>query len=249
MATSRPVSKYADPYAFRKAMGDAPAGGPGPSFPSVPTTLPIPGIQTTVFGGAGGVSSGGTSFPGGTTTTTSTPSAGSSIPPELTNLNITGSAPKELTDLSTAYNKQLSDIEAGRSREANLFNTGLSSDIERQVAAAKEQALANGQPFNEAAMRAELARGANASKAQFALGTQQQALQGTAAGLDIAKAPFEAEMQAKGLSLDTQKMLADYAIQRGGLVNDAEKNQLTAAGTAYDAYIKMLQLMIANAKT
>jgi hypothetical protein len=202
----------------------------GLALPKIPT---IPGF--------GGVTGAGTAT--GDSTGTTSGSTPGYLPPEITDLKIEGQALSELTNLASDYERQRKDVEAGRSREAEVFNEGLSGDMERQVAAAKEQAAQEGRPFDEAAVRAELSRGQNKAKAEFALGTQKEALAATREGLGVAKAPFEAELASKGLSMETQKLVMDYALGRGGLANDAEKNQIMKSGQAMDGYKIMLDYL------
>jgi ATPase subunit of ABC transporter with duplicated ATPase domains len=174
------------------------------------------------------------------------PSAAASpaIPPELTDLKIEAKADPRLENYAGSYDEYLKNLKEGRTREAELFNQEQEDNIERQVAAMREQAQREGRPFDEESARAELARHANKAKADFALGTQKETGEALRGGLDIERAPFESEMAGKGLSLETQKLLSNFAIARGGLMNEAERNALMARGQAMDAYRIMLEAML-----
>jgi len=162
------------------------------------------------------------------------------VPAAVSKINVTGTAPKELTDYAAQYEQHLKDLEAGKTREADVYASGLNSDIERQIATARQQAASEGRPFNEAAMRAELTRGKNSGMAQFELGSQQQATSALQGGLPIMQAPENASLAEKNLSLDTQKELLDYALGRGQLGVDEQRNEVMAATSAQNAYTQML---------
>jgi hypothetical protein len=165
-------------------------------------------------------------------------------PPELTDLKIEGAADPRLAGYADKYDEYLKQLKEGRTREADVFNQEQEDNVERQIAASREQAQREGRPFDEESARAELARGSNKAKADFALGTQRESGEALRGGLGIAQSPFESEMAAKGLSLQTQQLLANYALGRGGLANDAQRNAIMREGQAMDAYRIMLQALM-----
>jgi hypothetical protein len=162
------------------------------------------------------------------------------IPPDVTNIKVEGSPDPNLTSYNQQWQQHLADLKAGRTREAAVFNEGLASDIERQVASMREQAAAAGRPFNEQAARSELARNKNKAKADFALGTQRDTTGALVSGLGIAGAPGSSELENKKLGITSQGMLLNYALGRAGVANDANNAASMRALQAYQAMLQML---------
>lgn len=186
------------------------------------------------------------SLPQNTPTAGGAASGGSSAPAEITQLEIKGEVDPRLNRYADAYDTHLSNLEQGKTREADVMRGQLDSDMERQIQQARETTLASGGTWtakDEERMRSELRRGQYGAMAQFELGSQRQATEARIGGLGIAKAPFESQMAEKGLSAQTQKMLMDYAIQRGGLMSEDKRTAVMEAGQAMDAYRAFLQTL------
>ena len=169
-----------------------------------------------------------------------------SAPPEVTDLEIKGEVDPRLERAATRQETFLEDIESGRTREADVFRSEMESDMEQQIASAKESALAAGRPWtaqDESRMRSELKRGQYGAEAEFTLGQERQRGEQYALALGGQKAPFESQMAEKGLSAATQQMLMDYAIGRGGLVSEDKKTAVMEAGLAIDAYKAFLAML------
>jgi hypothetical protein len=141
------------------------------------------------------------------------------------------------------YQAHLQDLKEGTTREADVFRANLDADMERQVSQARKQAAAEGRPFDEEAMRAELKRGQYGAEAEFELGSQRQLTEARQGGLDIVRSPWESEMAEKSMSAETEKMLMDYAINRGGLISEDKKTDVMRAGQAIDAYKAFLSML------
>jgi hypothetical protein len=191
--------------------------------------VPAPAMPTYYARGAGAAAAGG-----------------SSAPPTITDLEIKGQADPRLTGYAERYGEHLGKLEEGKTREAELFKENIESDAERQVAQARESALAAGQPWtaqDEERMRSELKRRQYGATAEFELGSQRDTTAALQGGLGIMEAPFQSQMAEKGLSQGTQKMLMDYAIQRGGLVSEDKKTAVMEAGQALDAYQGFLSML------
>jgi hypothetical protein len=170
----------------------------------------------------------------------------SSAPPEIRDLEIKGEADPRLTAYADKYGEHLQQLEGGKTREADVFRGQLDSDAERQIASAKESALAAGRPWtaeDESRMRSELSRGKYGALAEFELGSQRQTTEALQGGLPIASSPFQSQLAEKGFSQGTQKMLMDYAIGRGGLVSEDKKTAVMEAGQAIDAYTAFLSML------
>jgi hypothetical protein len=171
------------------------------------------------------------------------------LPAEVTKIEAKGTVDPGLSEYSKRYEDILKAQQEGRSREAAVFNEGLDSNAERQVAAAREAAARDGRPFNEEAFRAELTRGSNKASAEFALGTQRDSVAAAQGGLGIMTAPGETERANKQLGLGAEGMMLNYALGRGGLANEANRTaveaQNAASMRALDAYRMMLQSITA----
>jgi hypothetical protein len=200
---------------------------PGTAAPGAAPAAPQPGVP-----GAGG---GAASAAGG-------PSA----PPEVRDLEIKAEVDPRLSGYADRYGEHLTKLETGKTREADVLKGQLDSDMERQVAQARESALAAGQPWtaqDEERMRSELKRGQYGSMAEFELGSQRQQTEALQGGLGIMKAPFESQLAEKGFSQGTQKMLMDYALGRGGLVSEDKRTAVMEAGQSIDAYKAFLSML------
>jgi hypothetical protein len=174
------------------------------------------------------------------------PTAGASAPPEIKDLEIKAETDPRLTKYADQYGGHLKKLEEGTTREADVMRGQLESDAERQIAQAKESALAAGRPWtaeDESRMRSELARGKYGALAEFELGSQRQMTEALQGGLGITKAPFESQLAEKGFSQGTQKMLMDYALGRGGLISEDKKTDVMRAGQAIDAYKAFLSML------
>jgi len=167
----------------------------------------------------------------------------SSAPPEITEMTLKGERDPELQGYMQDYKAHLTDLEEGTTREADVFRGNLDADMERQVDQARKQAAAEGRPFDEEGMRAELKRGQYGAEAEFELGSQRQLTEARQGGLDTIKAPFESMMAEKGMSAETQAMLMDYALGRGGLMSEDKKTAVMQAGQAIDAYKAFLSML------
>jgi hypothetical protein len=167
----------------------------------------------------------------------------SSAPPELNKLTLEGEQDPAQAQYAAEYRQHLEDLKEGRTREAQVFKSDLESDLERQVAQARQEAAAQGRPFDEEAFRSELKRGQYKSQADFELGSQRQTTEALQGGQDIIAAPWQSEMAEKGLSKETQGMLMDYALGRGGLISEDKKTAVMQAGQAIDAYKAMLSAL------
>jgi hypothetical protein len=171
---------------------------------------------------------------------------GTSAPPEIRDLEIRGEVDPRLSGYADRYGEHLTKLEEGKTREADVLKGQLDSDMERQIAQARESALAAGQPWtaqDEERMRSELKRGQYGAMAEFELGSQRQQTEALQGGLDIMKSPFESQLAEKGLSQGTQKMLMDYALGRGGLVSEDKKTAVMEAGQSIDAYKAFLSML------
>ncbi len=166
-----------------------------------------------------------------------------SAPPEITALTLGGAEDPAQKQYAQDYQSHLQDLREGTTREAQVFESGLESDIEQQVAEAKRAAAAGGRQFDEEGFRAELKKGQYKSQAEFELGSQRQMTEAMQGGLDIVKSPWESAMAEKGLSADTQKMLMDYALGRGGLKSEDKKTAVMEAGMAIDAYKAFMAML------
>jgi len=171
---------------------------------------------------------------------------GSAAPPEIRDLEIRGEVDPRLSGYADRYGEHLTKLEEGKTREADVLKGQLDSDMERQVAQARESALAAGQPWtaqDEERMRSELKRGQYGAMAEFELGSQRQQTEALQGGLGIMKSPFESQLAEKGLSQGTQKMLMDYALGRGGLVAEDKRTAVMEAGQSIDAYKAFLSML------
>ena len=166
-----------------------------------------------------------------------------SAPPEITGMTLEGAVDPAQKEYAQDYQSHLQDLKEGTTREAQVFESGLESDIEQQVAEAKRAAAAGGRQFDEESFRAELKKGQYKSQAEFELGSQRQMTEAMQGGLDIVKSPWESAMAEKGLSADTQKMLMDYALGRGGLKSEDKKTAVMQAGQAIDAYKAFMAML------
>ena len=127
-----------------------------------------------------------------------------------------------------------------------MFRSEMESDMEQQIASAKESALAAGRPWtaqDESRMRSEMKRGQYGAEAEFTLGQEKQRGEQYALAVEGQSKPFQSQMAEKGLSQGTQQMLMDYAIGRGGLVSEDKKTAVMEAGLAIDAYKAMIASM------
>ena len=171
------------------------------------------------------------------------PAGPSSAPPEITKLTLEGKRDPQQQKFMQDYLGQIEDVKAGRTREAQVFKSDLEADLERQVAQARQQAAADGRPFDEESFRIELKRGQYKAQADFELGAQEQTTEAMQGGLDIVKSPWESEMAEKGFSQGTEQLLMDYALGRGGLVSEDKRTAVMSAGQAIDAYKAFLSMM------
>jgi len=171
---------------------------------------------------------------------------GTSAPPEIRDLEIKAEVDPRLSGYADRYGEHLTKLEEGKTREADVLKGQFDSDMERQVAQARESALAAGQPWtaqDEERMRSELKRGQYGAMAEFELGSQRQQTEALRGGLDIMKSPFESQLAEKGFSQGTQKMLMDYALGRGGLVAEDKRTAVMEAGQSIDAYKAFLSML------
>ncbi len=161
----------------------------------------LPSLPSIPGGGGGG--------------TPAAPAAAPFAPPPVTSTSTTATAPAELTNYASEYEKALKEFESGADKASKASMESMNADIERQVQQARENAASTGQPFDEAKMRAELARGKFGAVTKQGLERSEAALGARTGGLGIIQAPSQTAQAQTSLNLQGQKSLMDYWLGQG----------------------------------